>query len=1211
MLTNPDGFAGLCSGHFLTRGHNACKTWDATADGYCRADGVVSFVIKRFEDAVADNDRILATILGAATNHSAEAVSITHPHAGHQAYLARKVLREAKVDPFDVSYIELHGTGTQAGDFEEMSGVMDVYAPITKRRSKNQPLHIGSVKANVGHGESVAGATSLLKVLMMLEKNAIPQHIGIKTEINPRFPKDFDKRNLHIPFENTPWVSAVDSKRVAVVNSFGAAGGNTTMVLEEAPARAPQAADPRPSHVIAVSAKCKASLKTNLERMLEYLNSNPDISLADLSYSTTARRHHHNHRIAVATTNMKHLKQQLEAKLADVESTKPAPITEPLSVAMVFTGQGASDKSMNLDLYHHSPVFREEIQRLDTLARRQGYDSFTPAIDGSYEKDYQHSAVTTQLSLVCIEIALAKYWEALGIKPEVVLGHSLGEYAALHVAGVLSANDAIFLTGSRAALLEKRCQAGTHKMMSVEASVEDIKGNDNGMPYEIACINGPSKTVLAGPATEMEALSEPLQAKGYRCITLPTAFAFHSEQTAPILDDYQAMAKSGVVFQAPRLPVISPLLGKVVFDDKSLNASYVTRATRESVNFLGAVKNASDMSIVDKNTAWIEIGPHPVCLSFLKACLPYVPPVSGPSLRRGEDNFTTMAQSLRDLHIAGVQISWNEYHRPFESDLRMLKLPTYAWNEKNYWLQYKGDWALTKGNSFYTTQAAPTAKQTTMKTTTVHDIVEKTSEGTSGKIVMQSDLMQPDFLAAAHGHSMNGCGVVTSSIHADIAYTLGEYLHKLIMPKEKVPAMNIANLEVTKGLVANAKTDQPQLIRVSIATEDITAGAADMEWYNVDEADNVQEPFATANVFFSDTNDWTTSWSPMTHLIKGRIDDLNRLAQDGTATCFSRSMAYTLFANNLVNYADKYRGMRSVVMNGFEAFANVRLTTEKGGTWTVPPYFIDSVAHLAGFVMNCSDASDVTGTYCVTPGWRTMRFAKPLTAGSDYQSYVKMIPTTEDPTVYFGDVYILQDGEIVGMVGGIQFRRYPRILLKKFFSPPDSAEGKSNPAGKSSSTSETSTAAKGTTSAPPKATNVAPSKKSHWQFQAGPDKAQKPQSQTQNVEPDSTQAEPEAPAPKEEAPKEDTAPDVKTEQPAADDNSVSAKALDLIASEVGVDRSELSDDTSFANIGVDSLMSLVLAEKFRDGLGIESSSSLFLEYPTIGDLTAWLVEYHS
>lgn len=767
MLTNPDGFTGLCNGHFLTKGHNACKTWDATADGYCRADGIGSLVIKRLEDAEADNDNILGVILGAGTNHSAEAVSITHPHAGHQAYLSRQVLRQAGVDPLDVSYVELHGTGTQAGDHEEMQGIAEVYAPLTKRRSKDQPLHIGAVKANIGHGESVAGTTALIKVLLMLQKNAIPPHIGIKTEINPKFPEDFDKRNLHIPFKMTPWTPVTGKKRLAAVNNFGAAGGNTTMVLEEAPIRHITETDPRPTHIIAISAKTKGSLAGNIERMIAHLNEHPDINLADLSYSTTARRYQHSHRVAIATSDVIHLRNQLTSRLGKVDLVKPVGKSGPPPIAFTFTGQGASYKSMNLELYRDVPTFRKHIQHLDSLAKGQGFESFIPALDGSYPKDHAHSPVVTQLALVCTEIALAKYWASLGVKPDVVMGHSLGEYAAMHVAGVVTANDTIFMVGRRAQMLQDRCKIGSHSMMAVRASLTQIAESSLGKQHTIACVNGPSDTVLSGTKEQMDEIAEPLEAAGYRCIKLDVAFAFHSEQTDPILDDFEAVTKTAVLFQEPKLPVISPLLGKVVFDNKSLSANYVRRATREAVDFLSALENAQKISTISDETVWIEIGPHPVCNGFVKATIPSTG-LTVPSIRRGDDNWKTMAESMAALHLAGVEVRWNEFHHPFESRLRLLDLPTYAWNDKNYWLQYTGNWCLTKGNDYYKTEAAgrkmppKTLMASELQTSTVQQIIEGTFNGSAGTVVMQSDLMQQDFLAAANGHRMNNCGVVTS-----------------------------------------------------------------------------------------------------------------------------------------------------------------------------------------------------------------------------------------------------------------------------------------------------------------------------------------------------------------------------------------------------------------------------------------------------------------
>nr|A0A4P8DJU2.1 RecName: Full=Atrochrysone carboxylic acid synthase; Short=ACAS; AltName: Full=Dimeric xanthone biosynthesis cluster PKS; AltName: Full=Non-reducing polyketide synthase dmx-nrPKS [Cryptosporiopsis sp. 8999]QCL09091.1 dmx-nrPKS [Cryptosporiopsis sp. 8999] len=1191
VLTNCDAFAGLSNGHFLTKTPNACKTWDCDADGYCRADGVVSLVLKRLEDAEADNDNILGVILGAGTNHSADAVSITHPHAGAQAFLTSQTVRKAGVDPFDISYIEMHGTGTQAGDAQEILSVTEVFAPLTRRRTSKQPLYIGSVKANVGHGEAVSGPTALVKLLLMFQKEAIPAHVGIKNSINPGFPKDLAKRNLHIPYEQTPWPRVPGKKRIAVVNNFSAAGGNTSVVVEEASVREPvKGTDPRSSHLITVSAKSKVSLKGNLERLIAYVEANPDVSLADLAYTTTARRRHHNHRVAVAASDAAQLKKQLGSYLQSVESHKPIPSTGQPPVVFAFTGQGASHPSMNLELFHHSPYFRAQLLHLDSLAQQQGFGSFIPVVDGSHERSHAHSPTATQLALVCVEIALAKYWESLGVKPDVVIGHSLGEYAALHVAGVLSASDAISMVGRRAALLEQKCQTGSHQMLAVRASLADIQAIVHDKPYEVSCINGPRDTVLSGTREQVAVLTEVLQAAGHRCISLDVAFAFHSAQTDPILEEFEEVTKSSILFQPPNLPIISPLLGKVIFDEKTVNATYVRRATREAVNFLGAIEIAQQMSTIDETMAWIEIGPHPVCINFVKSILPRVN-VAVPSIRRGEDNWQTVSHSLGLLHCAGLELNWNEFHLAFEENLRLVDLPTYAWNDKTHWIQYIGDWALTKGNTFYDAEKAaanPGAlvhTRSNIKTSTVQQIIEETFSDSAATVVMQSNLMEPDFLAAAHGHRMNDCGVVTSSIHADIAYTLGAYIMKKLRPKSQNVGMDIANLEVLKGLIAQKNTDKPQFIQVSAQVHDIDLGVAHLQWHNVSSNGEVDEPFASADIVYGLPTDWLKSWVPATHLVQGRIEALERLAEAGIANRLSHNMAYLLFANNLVDYAQKYRGMQSVVMHELEAFADVTLTTEKGGVWTVPPYFIDSVAHLAGFVMNVSDANDTKQNFCVTPGWGSMRFAKPLVAGQKYRSYVKMIPTEEDPTVYLGDVYVLQDGVIIGEVGAIKFRRYPRVLLNRFFSAPDSDTSKHTSATDVSPPKKVVQSASTTTTV----TKALPSK---------PVAIPAPQVAAPVVQPT----------------EQVTVVKAVTELTSTvevDSDSTASKAMALVAAEGGLELSDLPDDANFANLGVDSLMSLVIAEKFREQLGVTVNGSLFLEYPTVGDLKAWLMEYYS
>jgi iterative type I PKS product template protein len=388
-------------------------------------------------------------------------------------------------------------------------------------------------------------------------------------------------------------------------------------------------------------------------------------------------------------------------------------------------------------------------------------------------------------------------------------------------------------------------------------------------------------------------------------------------------------------------------------------------------------------------------------------------------------------------------------------------------------------------------------------------------------------------------------------------------------------------LVVSKGLVAQKDRTKPQLLRVALETEDINTNHGSLHWYNVQaNGESEEEPFAVADVYYGDAEEWLSSWSPITHLVQGRIDSLKSMASEGTANRFSHKMAYTLFANNLVDYAEKYRGMQAVTMHELEAYADVTLKGDGAGTWTVPPHFIDSVAHLAGFIMNDSESIDVKNNFCVTPGWKSMRFARPLVAGAKYQSYVKMIPTVEDPSVYNGDVYIMQDNIIVGMVGGITFRRYPRILLNRFFSAPDAH-------------SAPATAA---TASVPKKAIKAPVKV------AAPAPTPTPKPAVQEAKPVIEKKPEPVPAP---------APAAEPAASSADaDDSTTAKAMALIAREAGIGIEDLSDDADFGSLGLDSLLSLVVAEKFREELGVTASGGLFLEFPTVGDLKTWLREYY-
>ncbi|KAL4756861.1 type I polyketide synthase [Aspergillus foveolatus] len=1224
VITDPDNYAGLCNAHFLSK-TGQCKVWDKDADGYCRSDGIGSIVIKRLEDAEADNDNILAVILSAATNHSAEAISITHPHAGAQRDNYRQVLRKAGVNPLDVSYIEMHGTGTQAGDAIESESVLDVFAPLTPRRRPDQRLHLGAVKANIGHGEAAAGISSLIKTLLCFQKEQLPPHIGIKTEINPTIPKDLERRNVGLDMALTPWPREAGKKRLALVNSFGAHGGNTTLLLEDGPEKRKSRTsnvETRSMHPIIISAKSKKSLQANLENIISYLEKNPETDLSDLSYTLCGRRMHHPLRIATTAGTISGLQKFLRSSLENEAHTKvwPVPSDAP-PVVFTFTGQGSTSRGIRQDLFDDSPFFQGQVLQLDRLVQRLGFPSVVPAITGSSEEDVD-SPVTSQLSIVVLEIALARYWSLLGVRPSAVIGHSLGEYSALAVAGVLSVVDVLNLVGRRAQLTEKLCVPGSHSMLSVAVSPADLDevlrsdAKTAKSNYTVSCRNTYHDTVIGGPKEEISIIRQTLEKNSYKCVLLDIPFAFHTAQMDAILDELENMAEK-VHFKAPSIPVLSTLLGSVVFDGKTINAEYIRNQTRGTVRFADAVEAAQDLGMVDEKTLWVECGPHPVCVSFVRRLMP--PARVAASCRRNEENMTTIAKSLVTLHLAGVTPCWHEYFKPHEPALSLIiNLPKYSWNETNYWIPYLGTWTLDKALLKYGGQFLPSGRAgqpmsipapPAIRSSLIHQVLYESIEATKATMHVLSDMQHPDFLAAVWGHKMNNCGVATSSIWTDMALTMGDYLYRRLVPQVKKVNMNVSDLEVLHAQVASKTKGCSQPIKLETHL-DLDSNSMSLAWFNVsaETGECSSENFASAVVRFEDPLSWKAEWDRVAHLVLGRIEALQQMAVEGKANQLSKNMAYTLF-KNVVDYADKYRGIDTMVLHEYEAFANVTLTSEDHGTYHTPPHWIDPVCHLAGLIMNGSDASNTRDYFYVTPGSDSFRLLKPLEAGVKYQSYVRMFPLPVEAgsmQMHAGDVYILRDQEIVGVLSQIRFRRVPRLLMDRFFSAPSATAATLSP--------HISQQSQDPHHAIPVTSHTRASELSLSQLNSGAGQSNKKpvpvtatalSSQPVDVTvataevgqgTPSTTISQLTPPPSEgsKADQEET------------ESSLMGQCLRVIADETNLELADLTPDALFAQLGVDSLMSLVLSEKFRSELGIEIKSSLFLECPSIGEMKDWV-----
>ncbi|KAJ5176832.1 Conidial yellow pigment biosynthesis polyketide synthase [Penicillium canariense] len=1145
ILTNPDNHAGLDRGHFLSRTGN-CNTFDDGADGYCRADGIGSIVLKRLEDAQADNDPIYGVISGAYTNHSAEAVSITRPHVGAQAFIFNKLLNENDYDPKEVSYIEMHGTGTQAGDAVEMQSVLDVFAP-DYRRGPSQSLHLGSAKANIGHGESASGVTALLKVLMMMQKNMIPPHCGIKSKVNHNFPTDLQQRNVHIALKPTPWNRPDGGKRKTFINNFSAAGGNTALLMEDAPLRERTGKDPRTAHPVAVSARSQSALKNNIAALVQYIDKNKSLFnvnesdlLANLSYTTTARRIHHPFRVTATGSTLEEIRTALNSS-AGHDSFSPVSSTAP-GVGFVFTGQGAQYTGMGKELFENSSQFRTNIEHLDCIAQSQGFPSIVPLIDGSVPIE-ELSPVVTQLGTTCVQMALTKFWISLGVNPTFVLGHSLGEYAALNASGILTTSDTIYLAGRRAMLLTEQCKVGTHAMLAVKSSVAQVKQFLDEKTAEVACINAPGETVISGAVEMIDQLADKLANEGFKATKLKVPFAFHSAQVDPILENLAEIAK-GVSFHEPTIPFVSALLGDVLKEanPEVLGPRYLTRHCRETVNFLAALEATRHAKLMNDKTLWVEIGSHPVCSGMVKSTFgPQATTVT--SLRRQEDTWKVLSSSLSAFYLAGIDLRWKEYHQDFSALHEVLALPAYKWDLKNYWIPYTNNFCLLKG-----APAAPvveTAPVSSFLTSSAQKILETSGDKTSATIVIENDIADPELNRVIQGHKVNGAALCPSSLYADIAQTLGEFLVEKYKPEWKERGYDVCEVVVPKPLIAKGGK---QLFRVS-ATANWADESAKMQVWSVTPEGKKMIDHASCVIRFFDTSVAELEWKRNSYLIKRSIEHLKESSESGQAHRMKRGMVYKLFSA-LVEYDENYKSIQEVILDSeqHEATALVKFQAPPGN-FHRNPFWIDSIGHLSGFTMNASDATDSKDLVYVNHGWDSMRCSKKFDPSVTYRTYVRMQPWQN--SIYAGDVYLFDGDDIVAVFGGVKFQGLARKILDTALPPGGGSIAKS-------------------ATAKPKPAPIVIQK-----------------SRT----PQAKKASPVA------------APSTKSAGP-----SIITKALEVLAEEVGLSSSDMTDDLNFGDYGVDSLLSLTVTGRYREEMGLDLDSNVFVDQPTIKDFKQLLVQ---
>ncbi|MCP3097313.1 SDR family NAD(P)-dependent oxidoreductase [Myxococcus sp. K15C18031901] len=654
-----------------------CRTFDSRANGFVRGEGCGVVVLKRLSDALAQGDDVVGVIRASAVNQDGGSTGLTTPNVLSQQALIREALVTARVSAADIGYVEAHGTGTPLGDPIEVEALRETYGA---RREDGSPCFLGSAKTNLGHLEAAAGVAGLIKVLLALRHEAIPRHLHFKA-LNPRI--SIEDTPFVIPTQHQPW-PASSRRRYAAVSSFGISGTNAHVIVEEAPrvAASPKAAEAE-ARLLVLSARSEGALRDLASAHAALLARSSSAEPEDLAYSAALRRNLHEHRLAVAGRTAQEWREQLQAF---VEGASPPYLTSAVAdsrrekVVFVFGGQGTQWSGMGRDLLARSEPFAATLREVDRLLAPHTGTSLLEALEAEGARSRLDETEVAQPAIFAIQVALAAVWRSLGVVPSAVVGHSVGEIAAAHVAGALSLSEAVRLVAHRSRIMQKA--TGLGRMASVELSPEEVERElaPHAGRLSLAALNGARAVVVSGEAAALGGLLEALRARGVGTRDLGVNYAFHSQQMAPL--QAELLEALGRVDVGPTvLPMFSTVSGGVI-EGTALDAAYWARNVREPVRFSSAVEALLD----EGHRLFVELGPQPALGRYVSQALERRAQEGAvvPSLRKGRDGQTVMLAALGGLHVKGFPVAWD---RLFPAGGRVAALPLYPWQRSRYWIE--------------------------------------------------------------------------------------------------------------------------------------------------------------------------------------------------------------------------------------------------------------------------------------------------------------------------------------------------------------------------------------------------------------------------------------------------------------------------------------------------------------------------------------------